>query len=200
MGWTYYNATHYKNGKVDRKAEMDDLFNWSDPDAHMSCAVLKSAMVGSTYYAAVRSENSATGYDEIAAVICLTHVDSKSYCNFGYKDMDETMGPFKYGCPKSILKLLSPTDNVTANDWRQECWNRHAIQDRIPQKAKRVCVTFDHSIKWPCYVLPAGTPAEFEKKHYYKRRPAWYLAGTYMYLAPGKIYDATSIEILEVKQ
>ena len=24
MGWTSYRATHYKNGKVDRKAEMDE--------------------------------------------------------------------------------------------------------------------------------------------------------------------------------
>lgn len=45
MGWTEYLATHYKNGTVNRKAECDVLFDNS------KTKVLKSRMVGSTYYA-----------------------------------------------------------------------------------------------------------------------------------------------------
>lgn len=37
MGWTEYHASFYKNGKVDRKAECDNL--WSK-----DCKVLKSTM------------------------------------------------------------------------------------------------------------------------------------------------------------
>ena len=31
MGWTSYAATHYKNGKIDRKAECDNIFNDNAP-------------------------------------------------------------------------------------------------------------------------------------------------------------------------
>ena len=48
MGWTEYIATHYKNGTVNRKAECDVLFD------NNRAKVLKSRMVGSTYYAAVQ--------------------------------------------------------------------------------------------------------------------------------------------------
>ena len=117
MGWTSYQATHYKKGKVDRKAECDALFNCSDE--RRECAVLKSAMVGSTYYAAVKC--TADEYSSVGAVVCLTSTDRKDYFNFSYKDMDETMGPFKYDCPKGILDLLTPTDNECANNWREAC-------------------------------------------------------------------------------
>lgn len=45
MGWTGYFATHYKNGKIDKKAELDEMFSRNQK-------ILKSQMVGSTYFAA----------------------------------------------------------------------------------------------------------------------------------------------------
>lgn len=53
MGWTSQNATYYKNGKVDRKMESDAYF--LDGLNRGYYEVVKSAMVGSTYYAAVRA-------------------------------------------------------------------------------------------------------------------------------------------------
>ena len=47
MGWTEYHAAYYKNGKVDRKAELDAMYNWEDENRKVE--VLKSSMVGSTY-------------------------------------------------------------------------------------------------------------------------------------------------------
>ena len=52
---------------------------------------------------------------------CLTRLDSKEYCNFGYKDMDESCGPYQYDCPVSILNLLSPTEYEYAIEWRKAC-------------------------------------------------------------------------------
>ena len=52
MGWTSYHATHYRNGKVDRKAECDAYFmeglnaGWY--------RIVRSTLVGSVYYAAVQ--------------------------------------------------------------------------------------------------------------------------------------------------
>ena len=61
MGWTEYHATHYKHGKIDRKAECDELFNDFMVDKNNNrigkFEVLKSTMVGSTYYAAVKKNS-----------------------------------------------------------------------------------------------------------------------------------------------
>jgi hypothetical protein len=75
MGWTSYNATFYKNGKVDRKAEIDYLFN---RDGY---SVLKSTMVGTTYYGAVKYTNR-KGEEVVFGLVCLTKVDNRSYYNF----------------------------------------------------------------------------------------------------------------------
>lgn len=112
MGWTFYRAAYYKpNGQVDRKAECDELFEGE---------IIKSAMVGTTYYAAVRNKQG-----EVWAAVVLTKTNNRDYDNFGCKDMDETMGPCYYDCPVSILKALTPTDNETANEWRETCWQKH---------------------------------------------------------------------------
>lgn len=110
MGWTSYHAQFYKNGKVDRKKELDFEFDRSD-----SFRVLKSSMVGSTYYAAVSNGEIVFG------LVVRTATDSKDYCNFSYKAMDETEEPYLYDCPKAILDMLSPTDNEYALRWRNKC-------------------------------------------------------------------------------
>lgn len=108
MGWTWYKAEHLtKHGKIDRKAEVDEIFG-------PNYKVLKSQMVGSTYYGAIK--NLKTGV--VSGTVCLTQTDQNQ---FGYKDIDETCGPGYYKCPKSILDLLSPTSDKWANEWREEC-------------------------------------------------------------------------------
>lgn len=39
-------------------------------------------------------------------------------CNWGYKDVDETMGPSEISFPYTWLDLLTPTDSKYANEWR----------------------------------------------------------------------------------
>lgn len=39
-------------------------------------------------------------------------------CNWGYKDVDETMGPNEISFPYTWLDLLTPTDSKYANEWR----------------------------------------------------------------------------------
>lgn len=114
MGWTSYTAMYYKkNGTIDRKAECDYEINRCGGNV-----VLKSAMVGSVYYAAVMTIS--TG--EVWAAVFLTSVDGNE---FFYKDMDESVGPYDCKCPKSILNLLTPTDNEHANTWRESCLEYH---------------------------------------------------------------------------
>ena len=139
MGWTSYCAeTKYKNGRrvIDRKAECDKIFNddmisWGDERKVIGkFEVLKSSMVGSTYYAAVKRTKFATETEpelsQVFAAICLTSTNMKDYYNFAYKDMDKTCGPYQCDCPKGILDLLTPTENEYANEWRRICYENIA--------------------------------------------------------------------------
>lgn len=138
MGWTSYHATNYKKDKVDRKAECEACIDTK------ACVVIKSRMIGSTYYAAVKvvaDWNSDT--DEYVPIpedkqyvfgaVILTKVNHNDYFNFSYKTMDETCLPYYFDCPMSILNLLSPTDNEYANNWRNECLKK-AEQKKLRKK------------------------------------------------------------------
>ena len=119
MGWTFYDALTDINGKVNRKHECDRLMTWNSEQS--AGEVLKSTMRGSVYYAALKHTDKRTNEVMNVGVVILTSSDLKSGLNFGYKDMDETVGPGYYDCPLSIIKLLSPTDNEYAIEWRKKC-------------------------------------------------------------------------------
>lgn len=122
MGWTHcFDGRTKPNGSIDRKYECDRLLTWCRKDENgnviSSGEVLKSAMVGSTYYAAVRNKKG-----EVWAAVFLTCGRTRhDGTAWGYKDMDETMGPYEDKCPASILALLTPTDDKDANEWRERC-------------------------------------------------------------------------------
>ena len=147
MGWTGIHAENYRDGKVDRKAECDRL--WDDDPKFV---VLESAMRGTVWYGAVKTlkkrveTKTENGYEreyvdipeseqEVFAAIVLTHVDNNDWFNFTYKEMDETCGPGNYDCPKKILKLLTPTENEHAIAWREKCsekGNKKRMLGRLP--------------------------------------------------------------------
>lgn len=141
MGWTTCSdASYWKSSAhgdvVDRRRECDRLFTWTSKDAEGNAvrrhSVLKSAMVGSTYYGAVETVNLSDGSRRVWAAVALTCGKGRDGTVWGYKDMDETMGPCSYKCPASILALLTPTDDAMANEWREKC--RNAI---VESKKKR---------------------------------------------------------------
>ena len=155
MGWTTMHATHYKNGTVDRKAEIDAI--WNDDVSH-KFQVLKSAIKGTTYYGAIKQ----TETNEVFAVIFLTSIDMSEYFNFSYKDMDETYGPYHCDCPKGILDLLTPTDNEYALKWRENCYQNLKIAYKRGMLSK----------------LPIGTVIRFTDRngtaHEYVKHPPAY--------------------------
>lgn len=190
MGWTWYHANHYKsNGSIDRKAECDAYFMEGLNAGHFE--VLKSTMVGSVYYAAVRHLKRCTGKDEsgkniyedihdapVWAAVFLTSTNSRDYYNFGYKDMEEDVGPGPADCPLSILRLLSPTDSKWAQEWR----------DRCKAKAEQPKLS----------ALPIGTQIEFQcgdkiiacVKHapaFQFSRPFWYNPANNTYIPARRI-------------
>lgn len=197
MGWTSYHAEHYKsNGTIDRKAECDAYFLEGLNRGHYE--VLKSAMVGSVYYAAVRCLTRYVGKDDngkaiyedaeglpVWAAVFLTSTNAKDYFNFSYKDMDETMGPCERSCPVSILKLLSPTDSEWANEWRTACY-RKAEQKKSPTSLSNLPI--GSKIQ---YTRGDGEIVELVKcaAAYQFKRPFWYRPETGYYVPARRIPD-----------
>lgn len=177
MGWTSYNATYYdKRGNIDRKAECDTIFNFSNERAESK--VLKSAMRGSVYYAAVwyKRQNEP---EEVYAAVCLTSVDSKDYYNFAYKDMSEDMGPGCYDCPIGILDLLTPTENEYAMEWRRMCRNKAKNKNTLSK------LPIGSIIEYNWY----GTTKMAEKRspNYQFKTPWWKVVGENHYVPKSRI-------------
>ena len=106
MGWTYRHVNSPVRRAEECRSEISDKYE-----------ILKDALIGSTWYAALRHKE--TG--KVHAAIVLTEVDNGDHYNFGVKFMDENMCPFYYDCPESILSLLSPTTEEYALEWRKKC-------------------------------------------------------------------------------
>jgi hypothetical protein len=123
MGWDSHSATHYTNkGRIDIVKEVSEQYNWEAEKANFK--VLKACAVGCQVYLAVEKIMKETNEKSVFGVVVLTSTKmNDDHFNFSEKSIDETMGPNYYKCPKSILKLLTPTDSEWANNWRTKCWN-----------------------------------------------------------------------------
>lgn len=190
MGWTGYRAKYYKNGKVDRKAECDAYFMEGLNRGYYD--VLKSSMVGSVYYAAVKplkrygdkDENGErvivdipTNEQQVFGVVFLTSTDSKNYFNFSYKDMDETVGPCYYDCPKGILDLLTPTDSEWANNWRAKC-REQLEKKKNPNSLSKLPVGTIIQVTMPYNTrfFKEGDIVKLQKRQNWENnRTAWYV-------------------------
>lgn len=98
MGWSY----------IDRMPA--DVQKFLDGVVTSPAKVVQSAMVGGTYYAAMRSERG-----NVFGAVVLTEG------RFGWKAMSEFEGPYYWDCPAEIIDQLSPTDNPLALKWRAKC-------------------------------------------------------------------------------
>jgi hypothetical protein len=143
MGWLYMRSigTHFGPRQY-----LDNQFTSERPE--LRCRVLRSALVSKrVYYAAVEFLRPGVPR-EVAAIVCLVRYnprDRDGYV-FGYKDMDEGMGPCEAECPEAILDLLTPTDRPYALAWRARSReNAAAKQARAakpgPSPVRRSCST-----------------------------------------------------------
>jgi hypothetical protein len=149
MGWLFM---HSLDGRSGPRQYLDAQFTYERPSG--TSKVLRSALVGMrTYYAAVEHIHTTTGDRDIWALICLVKYnprDREGYI-FGYKDMEETMGPCECECPESILDLLPPPNHPYAKEWRARC-RENAVARRAraakPTPRPGQTIVFDTPIKF----------------------------------------------------
>jgi len=117
MGWLFMRDL---GGYATPRSYLDNQFTYDRDDQRLT--VLASSMIGSTYYAAC--ERIEPNVDRLVfAIICLTRTSTgaRDGCTFGYKDMDETVGPYESDCPATILDELTDTQYEYAIAWRARC-------------------------------------------------------------------------------
>jgi hypothetical protein len=81
----------------------------------------------------------------VIALVIMTDWRKDDPFNFGYKDMDELMGPVIDNCPRSILELLTPIEKLRelgmseralewAANWRERCWEHVHAREQLKLK------------------------------------------------------------------
>lgn len=123
MGSTFFHATHYKNGKVDRKAEFIELLNDLGIKGNYSIR-------GNVAYCACTGVDKDTFTEYTYCTVVVTYLNSKDYFNFGYKIFDESECPIYYDVPKSIFSKLTELPQKHkgySDEWRSKCKERLSI-------------------------------------------------------------------------
>lgn len=107
---------------------------------HRAYRVLAAARVANTVYMAVKSTDKATGQSYVFASVILISNSRKN--GFGYKDMDESVGPCECACPDHIMRLLSPIADMPnpgyAADWRARVATHKQTAAELRAKRKRL--------------------------------------------------------------
>lgn len=112
MGWLCYDIY------TSPKQECDRILNYKGENGIQE--VLASYMKGNIYYAVVHQKTEKRDCNFAAVFLTYYSPKARNGYNFGYKDMDETMGPHYYDFPEKYLNMLSPTTSKFALEWREE--------------------------------------------------------------------------------
>jgi hypothetical protein len=117
MGWLFTMGYTKQRLVAERvKTQENESARWEYP---------KHRLVGSCLWKVCIKTDRETGMKE--SYICLDLIKSQKNYGYGYKDMDESMGPCYYTCPLSFFAIVPcPDDNSNAAEWRQAVRQYHA--------------------------------------------------------------------------
>jgi hypothetical protein len=141
MGWTFTQKSYQTTREF-----FERQFNYDKPEEGKSGKVIACSATWAVAYLAY--EVIAPGKRDVVAIVCLIrHVPrAVDGYNFGYKDMEECMGPYESKCPETILKLLTPTTNESAIEWRARCWERINKRKNAPKVHKGDWIKFSQPL------------------------------------------------------
>lgn len=153
MGWLFTSKAGPRG-----QAETLEFFKREFAPREGSGGVVDCAIAANTAYLVYQHSDG-----ERYAVVCLL---SRRDGSFGYKDMDEGMGPFEANCPARILNQLSPTASIFsegnsreyARTWRAKC--RVNIDKRAEFRKLKARMTDGVTIKLPEAITFSGGQSE----------------------------------------
>jgi hypothetical protein len=135
--------------------------------------VLGAARVSNTVYMALKSTDKATGQSYVFAAVVLISNTQKD--GFGYKDMDESVGPCECACPDRIMRLLSPIADIPnpgyAADWRARVAAQKTAAVQLRTKRKRLMpgaiVTLQNEVRF----RDGKTATAFRMRFFQRKTP-----------------------------
>ena len=134
MGWLFMQRLGIHKGPKDY---LDAQFTYTNDQSQLR--ILRSTLVNRrVYYAAAERILNAESTRSVFAIVCLVKWAPRARDGyiFGYKDMDESVGPCERDCPAGILDLLTPTEYPYAIKWREECRANLAVRAIQAKKPK----------------------------------------------------------------
>ena len=114
MGWTFFNDNGLSVGEICTRE-----FTSTNP-AGDRWSVVDQSTRGSVWYAIGRLDR----VGQPPVFYGLVWLTSRRGGQFGYKDMDESCGPYYWDCPARLLDQLdklAPNPPGSALDWRARC-------------------------------------------------------------------------------
>lgn len=135
MGWLFFEKP------TNIKRWFEDQLTWDNEEKGVKHRCLASSILRrTTAYGAMEITGPGAEHRVIGIVFLLKYAPKEYPYDFGYKDLDEDMGPFESQCPDRVLDLLTPTENETALRWRERCREYNQETRRISALKKKLGV------------------------------------------------------------
>lgn len=121
MGWTFIHC--------EREAKTPDLIRdyftqKPSGDNPSEWGIEYISMRGSVAYCVFWHASGAQSPRKYFGGVILTSRKNRGFCQIGFKDMTEDMGPYYYDAPQKMLDLLdalAPEPGYSALEWRAKC-------------------------------------------------------------------------------
>ena len=129
MGWSY---THFAK-KSDIIKSLTERRTWdSRVGTKGGSEAVKKCVRGNVLYAVVRNFHVEGGTETETGRFLMVCLLGSSGGDWGYKYMDESMGPTEAKCPPAYFDLVGPPPNEWAKNWRERCRAYAAKMARKP--------------------------------------------------------------------
>ncbi len=110
MGW----LLSYTGGKSELVSRL------RSPERSAPHKMIANRVVGNHFWSVLELTNG-------ERLICLDLMQGGGRdMGWGYKDLSEDMGPYRFDCPLSLLDIAGPTKNPRAQQWRESVLQYHA--------------------------------------------------------------------------
>ncbi len=144
MGWMFVDK-----GNQSASEHLKEMLTFESESGDFKAQPLDIAIVKMrTAYVAMEHTYKTSGKREVFAAVILLDYRPYDYYNFGYKDMDETMGPYETECPQRILELLTETDNKNALEWRRKCVENINKRKAAPALKKGATLVMETALRY----------------------------------------------------